>query len=154
MDSDLGPLATDAYQHVAAELMAPLLEFVRLARASCGGDLDKFLVLLAIGLRTSRHRRYMEATAEDFMSGRTAILPGFGVYAQSIATGVGMPKETARRKVSEMVAAGWLVRQDRRLYLTAKCYQDLAPLRERLKVLAIAHYRTVQKMQVQSRAAR
>jgi len=146
MDSDLGPLATDAYQQVAADLMAPLLEFVRLARAACAGDLDKFLVLLAIGLRTARHRRFMEASSEEFMTGRTAVLPGFGVYAQSIAASVGMPKETARRKVAEMVATGWLVRRDRRLYLTAQCYQDLAPVRERLKLLALSHHRTIGKM--------
>jgi hypothetical protein len=153
MATDLGQLAAESYQRIAHELMAPLLEMIQVARAECGGDLDKYLVLLAIGARTTRHRRFIEAEPDEFISGRIAVLPGFGAYAQSIAASIGMPKETARRKIAEMVAAGWLVRHDRRLYLTAKCYTELSPLRDHLTQLAVANYRTLDRL-VQASGAR
>jgi hypothetical protein len=55
-----------------------------------------------------------------------------------------MPKETARRKIAEMVAAALLVRHE--LYLTAKCYTDLSPLREHLTQLAVANHRTLDRL--------
>ena len=40
---------------VASELLRPLLNVLSAAREICGGDMDKYLILLALSMRMSQH---------------------------------------------------------------------------------------------------
>jgi hypothetical protein len=86
------------------------------ARRACGGDLDNFLLLLAIA-----RRNRPEAEPDPTSRGK-------GAYAQSMAAALAMPRETVRRKVAAMVAQGWLVRVEGRLHLAPDGKARLAPL--------------------------
>jgi hypothetical protein len=114
-----------------------------LSREHCGGDIDKFLVILVVALRTTKHREFAAHTSEELLSGEIPIFPGLGTNARSIATSLNIPKETVRRKVSELIEAGWFARVGTRLYFTAKAYQQLAPVREQIERLALLNYQAV-----------
>jgi hypothetical protein len=57
-----------------------------------------------------------------------------------------MPKETVRRKIRELVQAGWVVREEGQLFVTGRCYGETAPLRESLGELAVSYFRLVQSL--------
>ena len=151
MGEDLHNLAAANYPRIAAELIGPLLDFVRTSREVCRGDLDKAIVMMAIGLRTTRHRDFAMSSPAELDSGQLAVLPGFGSFAQAIALSLGMPKETVRRKVSDMVSAGWLVRRERRLYVTGKAYQDFAASRAQLLRLATTYHQIISEIAAESK---
>lgn len=140
-------LVAEHYPQVAAEILEPLARLLQLARTSCGGDIDKFMILMLIALRTTQHRDFRAATPEQISSGEIGVLPSLGINVRSIAESLGVPKETVRRKVNEMVAEGWVARVDRRLYFTAHAYQQLAPLREELEGLVARYYEVVAHLQ-------
>jgi hypothetical protein len=143
MVRDLDELVASNYPRIATDLLSPLLELLRLAREHCGGDVDKFLVILVVVLRTTVHREFSRRTPEQLSSGELPVFPGLGTNGRSIAASLGVPKETVRRKVTDLVQAGWLARERSRLYFTAKAYQELAPVREALEKLAVANHKVV-----------
>jgi hypothetical protein len=108
-------------------------------RDACGGDMNKFLVMLVVAVRTAMHRDFASLSQEELLTGDLRVLPGLGANARSIAETLGVPKETVRRKVSELIEAGWLARQRGRLYATSRSYRELAPMRDELQTL-VAHY--------------
>lgn len=146
MASDLTQLVADNYPQIATDLLTPLLKLMQLSRDHCGGDVDKFLVLLVVALRTTRHREFAGYTPEQLASGEVKVLPGLGTNGRSIAASLGMPKETVRRRVCELVDAGWLARHNARLYFTAKGHQELAPVREQIERLAANNYDVVARL--------
>ena len=150
---NLGQLIADNYPRIATDLLTPILELFQLARQHCGGDMDKFLVLLVAALRTTGHQDFIRRTPAELMSGDLPVLPGLGTNGRSIAESLGMPKETVRRKVCELVSAGWLVRADGQLYVTTKAYRDLAPVREQVERLAAANHHTVEVLGAAANAA-
>lgn len=131
------------YPRIATSLLSPLLQLLSLSREHCGGDIDKFLVILVVAIRTTKHRDFAACTSEELLSGEIPIFPGLGTNARSIAASLHIPKETVRRKVSELIEAGWFVREGARLYFTSKAYQQLAPVREQIERLAISNYQAV-----------
>jgi hypothetical protein len=143
-------LLASHYPQVAADLLEPLTRLLQLARTSCEGDSDKFLILLLIGLRTSQHREFRAETPERIAGGEIPVLPSLGLNVRSIAESLAIPKETVRRKVQDLIEAGWVVRQDGNLHATARAYQDLTPLREEIVALATRYYEVV--AQLESRA--
>jgi hypothetical protein len=135
-------LVEDSYPVIAKDLLNPLLELLLLSRDYCGGDVDKFLVLLVVGIRTTEHKAFAGYSQAELLSGDIAVFPGLGTNVRSIAASTGIPKETVRRKVAELVEAGWFAREGHNLYFTARAYQVLAPVREAVERLAV-HYHDV-----------
>lgn len=140
-------LLAQHYPEVATDLLNPLLHAVQLARQFCGGDTDKFLVLLIVAIQTTRHKGFSSEAPERLMSGEIPVFPGYGTNIRSIADSLDMPKETARRKVQELLEAGWLAREKGLLYFTARAYQQLAPVREAIEALAARYFEVVCKLQ-------
>ncbi len=140
-------LVASHYPQVATDLLEPLLRLLQLARASCANDTDKFLVLLVIGVRTTQHRAFRAETPERIASGDIPILPSLGVNVRSIAESLEIPKETVRRKVQELIEAGWVVRQDGNLHATARAYQDFTRVREEVAALAARCYEVVAQLE-------
>jgi len=162
MDSDAGNalgmrrnleiLVADQYPRVATDLLAPVLELLRLSRDHFGGDIDKFLVMLVVGLRTTRRPTAAGAAPRPRAGDEPRILPGLGTNARSIADSLQMPKETVRRKVCDLIEAGWLARRNSKLYVTSTAYQQFTPLREQIERLAIDHYEVVAALQTHAAA--
>jgi hypothetical protein len=146
MGQSLPQLVARHYPEVATDLLNPLLHALQLARRICGGDFDKFLALLIVALQTTRHKGFSSEPPERLMSGEIPVFPGYGTNIRSIADSLDMPKETARRKVQELMEAGWLVRQEGLLYITARAYQELAPVREAIETLAARYFDVIVKL--------
>jgi hypothetical protein len=136
-------LVEDSYPVIAKDLLNPLLELLLLSRDYCGGDVDKFLVLLVVGIRTTEHKAFAVYSQAELLSGDIEVFPGLGTNVRSIAASTGIPKETVRRKVAELVEAGWFAREGHNLYFTGKAYQALAPVREAVERLAVRYHDVV-----------
>jgi len=128
------------YPRVASDLLRPLLNVFTSARDVCGGDVDKFLILLVLGMRMAEHPDFKRMDHSRIMAGETDVLPSLGTNTRSIAASVGIPKETARRKLAELVDCGWLVRQHWDFRLTAKGYAALDPIRARIQAMALCQH--------------
>lgn len=128
------------YPRVASELLRPLLNLFTSAREVCDGDVDKFLILLAIAMRTTEHPDFKALSHEAILAGDPQVLPSLGTNIRSVAASVAIPKETARRKLADLVEAGWLVRQGWDFRMTAKCYVGLEPVRLRLQSMALSYH--------------
>lgn len=85
-----------------------------------GSDLDKPIILGVIGQRhftTVTDQPYSHS--EALQHGPPADMSRL-TNVESIASATGIPRETVRRKVGEMVEAGWIVKGERgRLSVTA-----------------------------------
>lgn len=146
MTDDLTNLVSENYPRIATDLLTPILELLRLAREHCGGDVDKFLLILVVAIRTTRHPEFWSYTPQELISGEVPVFPGYGTNSRSMAESLNIPKETVRRKVSELVEEGWLVRNGPRLFFAAKAYQELAPVREQIERLAVLNYLAVGRL--------
>ena len=146
MSKSLLDLTSESYPAIARDLLRPLLELSSLAREQCGGDFDKFLILLAVAMRTVEHPEFRAASQAQLLSGEMPVFPGLGTNVRSIADSLSIPKETVRRKVSEMVDAGWLARIDNDLFFTARAYCALSSVREAIERQAVLNHRTLEAL--------
>jgi hypothetical protein len=134
LDREFNALATD--------ILAPLIDLLIVSRRYFAGDVDKFLLMLVVGVRTSADPRFLDLSEAERSDGDTS-LPGLGTNVRSMAASLDMPRESVRRKVAEMIDAGWLAWEDRKLHLTARAYRELAPVREALKRLTLTNYKAL-----------
>ena len=131
------------YPVIAHDLLRPLLDLFSTARMLCGGDVDKFLIMLVVANRTTEHKLFASYSQQQLLSGEVPIFPGLGTNIRSIADSIGAPRETVRRKVGELIETGWIVRQGTDLYFTAIAYQQLANARVAIEHLAVRNFEVV-----------
>ncbi|HEY8617218.1 hypothetical protein [Phenylobacterium sp.] len=143
MRQSLLRLVSENYPAVARDLLKPLLDICSLSREACGGDMDKFLILLVVGVRTTEHPEFRRLTQEELLSGDIPVFPGLATNVRSISDSLQIPKETVRRKVAELVDAGWLARTEAGLFFTAAAYRSLVPVREAVERQAVLNFETV-----------
>ena len=136
-------LVTENAPLQAEALLAPLLELLSLARTAFDGDLDKFLILLVVAIRAAGHKEFASAVLHRRTTGGPPVFPSLGVNIQSIADSIGAPKETVRRKVTDLAAAGWIERRGNELYLTPRAYETHTPVRQAIQILAVRHFEVV-----------
>lgn len=128
-------------------LLGPLAELLSVAREAFGGDLDKYLILIVITIRAANHPQFLETVAAARAAGHDLpVFPSLGINIQSVADSVGAPKETVRRKVAEMVDAGWIERRGNQLHLTGLAYQVHQPVRALMHTMYARNYETVSEM--------
>jgi len=147
-NTELGPdairrMVAENYPAIARSLLRPLLRLLSLSREACGGDVEKFLIMLVIAMRTTEHEGFAAYSQAQLLSGEVPVFPTLGTNVRSIAESTGTPKETVRRKVSELVEAGWISRAGNELRFTAVAYQDLAGVRVAIEDLALSNFRVV-----------
>jgi len=106
--------------------------FLIQCRKHFGGDLDLFLVLAVIGDRSfSAARAPEQLTYEALIDGSRQPVEPEALNTQSISDFSGIPRETVRRKVNELVDRGWVERgENGYLRATRKAALDLHPLTE------------------------
>jgi hypothetical protein len=128
----LRPIIENYYPHLSKPVNRLLVRSVVQGRQLCGGDLDKLLVLQVIILRMNEHPDYPELLPGEMLTGKVDPLPALPVSVQSIADITDIPRESVRRKVGELVRAGWVERigTSHLLRLTPRGYVDIHPLRE------------------------
>lgn len=131
------------YTRVAKGFVGPLLDVLAAGRAACGGDLDRFHVLLVIAQRTAEDRRTAELNLEDVLSGRVEELPSLTTNVRSIAESTGIPKETVRRKVAALVEEGLVRREGNELSYTRLGLQRLSSVREPILRFALRGHQAI-----------
>jgi hypothetical protein len=107
-----------------------LTRFLIECRRTFDGDLELFLVLAVIGDRTFSLRMADPAMDyETWQSGKGPYTKPEQINATSIALYSGIPRETVRRKVQELMQKGW-VERDAKGHLTATkvAANELQPL--------------------------
>ena len=135
----------EGYPTIAPDLLEPLLRFMTIARGTTGGDIDKIMILLVVAVRSMQHPDFATYTIEDLQAGRIPILPTLGVNIRSIADSTGMPRESVRRKVSELVDAGWLVKDGNQIHYTAVAYAEMEPARGAIEAMAVRYHEVVKR---------
>lgn len=131
------------YPKAALRLLRPLADLLCVARDACGGDLDKFLIMLALAIRTTEHPLFATYAQKDLLDGTIPVFPSLGINVRSIADSLGLPKETVRRKVGELIGAGWIVRRGNELRFTDRAYRELAGARVGIERLAVRNFEAV-----------
>lgn len=107
--------------------VSSLTSFLLACRKAFDGDMELFLVLAIIGDRTFSQRNADQDV--DFNTWQSAIdncaVPE-NINVQCIADYSGIPRETVRRKVCELMRRDWVVKDERgSLSATLKCRLDL-----------------------------
>lgn len=113
---------------VAYRLVEPLSRLLSIAGELCDGDLEQFVLMVAVSLRSSQHPEFQNLKDAD-LHGRM-VLPGFGTNMRSLAESTGIPRETVRRKVALLIARGWVVADEGTLYYTIDGYRSVEPARD------------------------
>lgn len=131
------------YPVIARGLLRPLLHLLSIGREACGGDVDKFLIMLVVAIRTTEHASFATYSQAQLLSGELPVFPTLGTNVRSIAESIGVPRETVRRKVGELVSSGWVARKGNELRYTAVAYQQLAGVGAAIEDLAVSNFETV-----------
>lgn len=146
---DLLDLVAANYPTIAHSLLRPLLEVFSLSREACGGDGDKFLVMLVVAIRTTEHKLFATYSQAQLLSGEVPVFPSLGTNVRSVADSIGAPKETIRRKVGELIEAGWIARQGNELRFTAIAYRQLGGVRLAIENLAVRNFEVIANLIMQ-----
>lgn len=137
------PLVRKAYPRLAKDLLRPLLAVLASARGVCAGDAQKSEILMLIAMRSVEHPDFLKLSYETIVSGAAASYGSLGTNIRSIADSSGIPRETVRRKVSELTAAGLVERNGNSLSLSPKASRVIGPLREAVLRLAVANFELI-----------
>jgi hypothetical protein len=126
----------------ADRLLKPLLNYLLIARRCAAGDLDLHIILMAIAIRTVQHPDFARLTEQERLE-KVDIFPTLGINARSISESSGIPRETTRRKVAELVKRGWVARRGSNLHFTAQALANLMTIREAREQLAFDYYELI-----------
>jgi hypothetical protein len=144
--SAVAAVIAEKYPVAAQSLLRPLLDLLTVARYACGGDVDKFMVILVIAIRTTEHPLFSTFTQDQLLSGEIPVFPTLGTNVQSIADSTGLPRESVRRKVCQLIEVGWVVRSENELQFTAGGYQQLAGVRVAIEQVAARNFEVVSEL--------
>ncbi len=114
-----------------AESVAALCQYLIECRRFFDGDLDLCLVMMVVGERTFAQRNAPNMSYDEWAKTPVVSVKHEAINLQSIADYSGIPRETVRRKLDQLMAKGWVARDARRyVYATDKAKQDLESLTE------------------------
>ncbi len=89
-----------------------LIESLTNLRAAFGNDMDKIVVLAVIGQSAQRLVGPGRSFETSLDGARFSLPTNAATNVYSIAQSTGIPRESVRRKVAELVEAGWVERLD------------------------------------------
>ncbi len=123
------PTLQDDYGRLHATHVAALVRHLIECRRACGGDLDLFLVLTIIGERSFAPRNAPALSYEEWATVPVNSVRTEQINLQSIADYSGIPRETVRRKLEQLVKMGWVERDTQGFYTaTETARNSLGPL--------------------------
>ena len=143
------PVLRRRYPQLAKDFLAPMIEALRVGRATCDGDLDKLLIVLVVAMRTAEDKRAMTLDYDAVLSGAVDEFPSLSTNVRSIADSTGIPKESVRRKVAALVEAGWVRRHENALSLAPHASRKLTDLREQFFEMAIRYHQLIEGVESQ-----
>jgi len=117
------------YSTAIQPLVSDIVEFLSAARADLGGDLDRLLVLLVIALQTASSPEFRSLPADVARTGDDLDeFEGRPTNISSVADFTGIPRETVRRKVAELLDAGFIHRHGNDLKMSPEAPRRLSHL--------------------------
>ena len=106
-------------------------ELLVLCRQAFGGDLDRMIILSIIGERSLPSERGSGISYDQFLAGRRGPGSPRPINIQSISECTGIPRETVRRKVAQLIESRWVGRDDAGLlFVLPQASRDLKPITE------------------------
>ena len=142
------------YPLLAKDILRHLVDLCAVTRSICAGDAQKSEILLLIALRTAAHPDFATLSYEEIAGGEAASYGSLSTNVRSIADSSGIPRETVRRKVAELVAEGLVERQGNKLLLRPSASKVIGPVREAALRLVAANYQLVSAALSQARPER
>ena len=144
------PAATEArirenYSRVAPALLSALTDYIIVSRRQAN-DLDRQLVLLIIMLRSAMARGFADIPSEQVLSGDLESLPTLWTNIRSIADSTGIPRETVRRKVNDLIKDGLVKRSGQLLTITPRAFPDNRFVVDKFIRLAAVSHSAVEKL--------
>jgi hypothetical protein len=126
------------YVEIWPKILDPWTQYLISARAAFDGDLDKMVILAVIGLMSFQGtalgaRAPLVLSYDELAKLDMASVAARPINIESIALYTGIPRESVRRKVHELVDRKWIA-QDARGYLVVlpAAATDLEPLSSQL----------------------
>ena len=133
------------YSRVAPALLSALTDYLIVSRRQAN-DLDRQLVLLIIMLRSAMARGFADLPSEQVLSGDLDSLPTLWTNIRSIADSTGIPRETVRRKVNDLIRDGLVKRSGQLLTITPRAFPDNRFVVEKFIRLAAVSHSAVEKL--------
>ena len=106
------------------------------------------LIMITITLRSSCHPDFRSLDPADTGTGH--LMPGYGTNGRSLAESTGIPRESVRRKVKQLIAAGWVARHGAHLRYTVRGYHAVAPAREAMLRLYVRGVQVIEALRAGS----
>lgn len=79
-----------------------------------GNDLDKPIILAVIGQFMFENAVNASKLYDDHLDNDEQLHPARLTNVESVATSAGLPRESVRRKVGELIDIGWMARDEKR----------------------------------------
>lgn len=132
MSSSTVQALREHYFEFADDLIGGLVDCLVAGRELFEGDIDLWLVGLAVATRSTEAREMRKLALDDVLAGRVERLPSHLTNVASLSASLGLPRETTRRKVNRLLELGLIERRGDGLALTPEAAIRFTPLREQL----------------------
>jgi hypothetical protein len=132
--NDASFLMRERYVEIWPKILEPWTRYLIAARSEFEGDIDKMIILAVIGMMSLQDlgllMRNPPLSSYDDLADPNAIPPNARpINIESIAHYTGIPRESVRRKVNELVTRNWVARDSRGyLVVLPAAASDLEPL--------------------------
>lgn len=112
---DGSTLIRERYVDIWPKILDPWTQYLITARSAFDGDMDKMVILAVIGLMTLQDRGFPlrdppPLSYDDLLSPDATALDPRPINIESIALFTGIPRESVRRKVRELISRKWVAR--------------------------------------------
>lgn len=112
---DASTLMRERYVEIWPKILDPWTQYLIAARSAFDGDMDKMLVLAVIGAMSLQDKGFplrdpAPHSYDDLLSPNATALEPRPINIESIALFTGIPRESVRRKVLDLMARKWVAR--------------------------------------------
>lgn len=119
--ADAATLMRERYVEIWPKILDPWTQYLISARSAFDGDMDKMVILAVIGLMSLQDigllvRDPPSVSYDDLAKPDALLADARPINIESIALYTGIPRESVRRKVRELITRRWIAR-DARGYL-------------------------------------
>lgn len=131
---DASALIRERYVEIWPKILEPWTQYLIAARSAFDGDMDKMVILAVIGLMSLQDAGLLlrdppSKSYDDLAQRDTRPANARPINIESIALYTGIPRESVRRKVHELVTRKWIARDSRGyLVVLPAASIDLEPL--------------------------
>ena len=134
------------YSRFALPLLSQLLELLVATRTASDGDVESFVIVLTVALRMVDQASFRALSYDQIAGGGGDTPLSAGTNLRSIAESTGIPRETVRRKVEALDAAGFLVRRDNLVFCAPEAFAAFTPVREEMLKFVVKGHRVVESL--------